>query len=94
MPKSATFTAVPEDHNVVGLDVPVDDPRLWAWPSALTIWVMKWGGLPPVQLISLFLHILLQGDPVDQLHHDVLKVGGRLTSYTATILGWDSMATA
>ena len=69
-------TAVPEDHNVVGLDVPVDDPPAVGVSQCLDDLGDEVEGLPPVQLIPLFLHILLQGDPVDQLHHDVLKVGG------------------
>ena len=87
-------TAVPEDHNVVGLDVPVDDPPAVGVAQRLDDLGDEVEGLPPVQLISLFLHILLQGDPVDQLHHDVLKVGGAAHVVHRHDIGVDSMATA
>ena len=43
MPKSATFT-LPSRRTMIlwGLMSRWMIPRLWAWPSALTIWVMKW----------------------------------------------------
>ena len=68
--------AVPQDHDVVGLDVPVDDPPAVGVAQGLDDLGDEVEGLPPVELVPLLLHVLLQGDAVDELHDDVLQVGG------------------
>ena len=68
--------AVPQHHHVVGLDVPVDDAPAVGVAQGLYDLGDEVQGLPPVQLAPLLLHILLQGDPVDELHDDVLNVSG------------------
>ena len=68
-------------------------PRLWACPSALTI-KMRSEGLPPVQLIPFFCIYCFRVIPSISSITMYSKSEERLTSYTATILGWDSMATA
>ena len=60
----------------MGLDVPVDDAPAVGVPQCLDDLGDKVECLPPVQLVPLFLYILLQGDTVDQFHHDVFQVGG------------------
>ena len=65
--------AVPQHHHVLGLDIPVDDAAavcVGEAPHDLGDEVQR---LPPVQLAPL-LHILLEGDAVDQLHDDVLHI--------------------
>ena len=51
-------------------------PRLWAWPRALHDLGDEVQGLPPVQLAPLLLHILLEGDAVDELHDDIVQLAG------------------
>ena len=68
--------AVPQHHHVVGLDVPVDDAPAVGVAQGLHDLGDEVQGLTPVQLTPLFLHILFQGDPVDELHDDVLNVSG------------------
>ncbi|MPM92869.1 hypothetical protein SDC9_140005 [bioreactor metagenome] len=66
-------TAVPQNHDILRLDVPVDDaPAVGVGkaPHDLGDEVQR---LPPVQL-SPFLHVLLQGDAVDELHDDIFHV--------------------
>ena len=95
MPKSATLT-LPSRRTMMfwGLMSRWMMPRLWAWPRARTIWVMKCSASRQFSW-PLLLHILLQGDAVDQLHDDIFQVSRAAdTSYTDTMLGWDSMATA
>ena len=70
------LAAVPQDHDVVGLDVPVDDPPAVGVAQGLDDLGDEVEGLPPVELVPLLLHVLLQGDPVDELHDDVLHVRG------------------
>ena len=60
----------------MGLDVPVDDPPAVGVAQGLDDLGDKVEGLPPVELVPLLLHVLLQGDAVDELHDDVLQVGG------------------
>ena len=65
--------AVPQDHDVLGLDVPVDDAPAVGVAQASHDLGDEVQGLPPVQLAPL-LHILLQRDAVDELHHDIFRV--------------------
>ena len=69
-------------------------PRLWAWPSALTIWVMKWRASRQFSLFPFFCIYCFRVIPSISSITMYSKSEERLTSYTATILGWDSMATA
>ena len=69
--------AVPQHHDVLGLDIPVDDaPAVGVAQSAHDLGdeVQR---LPPVHAPAA-LHVLLQGNAVDQLHDDILpvRVGG------------------
>ena len=68
--------AVPEHHDVMGFDVPVDDAAAVGVPQGLDDLGDEVQGLPPVELVPLLLHVLLQGDAVDELHDDVLDIGG------------------
>ena len=68
--------AVPQDHHIVGLDVPVNDPPAVGVAQGLGDLGDEVQRLTPVQLVSLFLHILLQGNAVDQLHDDVFQRRG------------------
>ncbi len=65
--------AVPEDHDVLGLDVPVDDAPAVGVAEPLHDLGDKVEGLRPVQL-SPPLHILLEGDAVNELHDDIVHV--------------------
>jgi hypothetical protein len=67
------YAAVPEDHHVLGLDVPVDDAPAVGVAEASHDLGDEVQGLPPVQLAPL-LHILLQRDAVDELHNDIFRV--------------------
>ena len=60
----------------MGLDVPVDDPPAVGVTQGLGDLDDEMKRLPPVQAVALFLHVLLQGDAVDEFHHDVLQLGG------------------
>ncbi len=72
MPKSMTLTrAVFQHHHIVGLDVPVDDAPTVGVLQALGDLHGKVQSLLPVE-DALSLHILLQGDAVHQLHHNVM----------------------
>ena len=65
--------AVPQDHDVLGLDVPVDDATAVGVAEAPHDLGDEVQRLPPVQLAPLF-HILLEGDAVDQLHDDIFHI--------------------
>ncbi len=71
--------AVPQHHDVLGLDIPVDDaPAVGVAQSAHDLGdeVQR---LPPVHAPAA-LHVLLQGNAVDQLHDDIfpVRVGGHV----------------
>ena len=66
--------AVPQHHDIVGLDVPMDDAPAVGMAQRLDDLGNEVQGLPPGQLIALALHVLLQRDAVDQLHDDILLV--------------------
>ena len=55
MPKSATFT-LPSRRTMMlwGLMSRWMIPRLWAWPRALTIWVIKWRASRQLSLFPFF----------------------------------------
>ena len=53
-----------------------DDPPAVGVAQGLGDLGDKVEGLPPVQLVALLLHILLQGDAVDELHDNILQLGG------------------
>ena len=65
--------AVPQDHDVLGLDIPVDDATAVGVAEAPHDLGDEVQRLPPVQLAPLF-HILLEGDAVDQLHDDIFHI--------------------
>ena len=65
--------AVLEDHHVMGLDVPVDDAAAVGVLQRLGDLHGKMQRFPPGKGGAL-IHILLQRDPVDQLHHDIVQI--------------------
>ena len=69
------YAAVLEDHDIVGLDVPVDDPAAVGMLQRLGDLRGKMQRLPPVEN-PLLLHILLERNAVNQLHHDVVQIVG------------------
>ena len=60
----------------MGLDVPMDNAPAVGVAQRLGNLCDEVEGLTPVQLVPLLLHILLQGNPVDQFHDDILQLGG------------------
>ena len=88
MPKSATFT-LPSRSTITlwGLMSRWMMPRLWAWPRAFTIWVMKCRAsrqfsFPPFFCIYCFRVIpSMSSMTIYSMSEE------RLTSYTATMLG-------
>ena len=68
--------AVPEHHNVLGLDVPMDDASAVGMGQRLHDLGDEVQGLLPAQRLPLFLHILLECDAVQQLHDDIFQIGG------------------
>ena len=63
--------AILQHHHIVGLDVPVDDAPAVGMLQALGDQHGKVQRLLPIE-DALYLHILLQGDAVDELHHQVI----------------------
>ena len=57
------------------LDVAVDDPARMCVLKRLCDLRREMERLAPVQL-TLLLHILLERDPVDQLHYDIIEAVG------------------
>ena len=76
---SHLHAAVPQHHNVLGLDVPVDDPPAVGVAQSPHDLRDEMQRLPPIHA-SAPLHVLLQRNAVDQLHDDVLqvRVGGHV----------------
>ena len=69
--------AVFQHHHIVGLDIPVDNAPAVGMLQPLGDLHGKVEGLLPVKN-ALDLHILLQGNSVDQLHDNIVgAVGGR-----------------
>ena len=67
--------AVLENHNVVGLDIPVDNAPAVGVLQRLGDLGCKMQRLPPGKRPTL-LHILLQRQSVDELHNDVVNIVG------------------
>ena len=65
--------AVPQHHDVLGLDVPVDDAPAVGVAQAAHDLGDKVQRFPPVHAAPA-LHVLLQGDAVDQLHDDIFRL--------------------
>ena len=63
--------AILQHHHIVGLDVPVDDAPAVGVLQALGDLHGKVQRLLPIE-DALYLHILLQGYAVDELHHQVI----------------------
>ena len=71
---SHLHTAVPEHHNILGLNIPVNDPPAVGVSQGPDNLRDKIQGLPPVQATFFFLHILLEGNAVDELHDDIVQI--------------------
>ena len=67
------YTAVPQDHNVLGFDVPVDDAPAVGVAQAPHDLGDEVQGFPPVQLAPLF-HVLFESNTVDELHDDIFRI--------------------
>ena len=65
--------AVPQDHDIMGFNIPMDDTAAMGMAQPLHNLGDKVQCFAPVQLSPAF-HILLERDAVDQLHHNVLGV--------------------
>ena len=65
--------SIPQDHDVLGLDVPVDHAAAVGMAEAAHDLGDKVQRFPPVHLAPA-LHILLQRHAVDELHNDVIDV--------------------
>ena len=76
---SHLHAAVPQDHDVLGLDITVDDAAAVGMAQAPHDLGDEMQRLPPVHAATA-LHILLQRDAVDQLHDDVfpVRIGGHV----------------
>ena len=68
--------AVPEDHDVLGLDIPVYDASAVGMGQGLHDLGNEMECLPPIEGRTLRLHILLESNAVDKFHHDIFHVGG------------------
>ena len=71
---SHLHAAVPQHHDIVGLNVPVDNAPAVGVGEALHNLGDKMQRLTPVQRLSLLLHVLLEGNPVNQFHHDIVQI--------------------
>ena len=73
------YTAVPQDHDILRLNIPVDDAAAMGMLQGAHDLHDEVQGLPPIHLTPA-LHVLLEGDAVDELHNDVLRVaaGGNI----------------
>ena len=65
--------AVSQDHDILGLDVPVNDPAAVGVLQGAHDLNDEVQGLPPIHFTPAG-HILLQGNAVDELHDNVLCV--------------------
>ena len=72
---SDLYAAVLQDHDIVRFDVPMDDPSGMGVLDGLGDLGGKMQRLPPGQRAPL-LHILLEGQPVDQFHDDIVRFAG------------------
>ena len=64
---------IPEDHDVLGLDIPVDDAPAVGVAEPLHDLSDEMEGLRPVQPAPP-LHILLKGNTVNELHDDIVHI--------------------
>ena len=64
--------AVPQHHDVLGLDIPVDDAAAVGVTETTHDLGDKMQRLPPVHMTAT-LHILFECDPVDELHDDIVN---------------------
>ena len=64
--------AVPQHHDVLGLDIPVDDAAAVGVTEATHDLGDKMQRLPPVHMAAA-LHILFQRNTVDELHDDIVN---------------------
>ena len=65
-------TAIPQHHDILGLDVPVNDAAAVGMTEATHDLGDKMQRLPPVHMAAA-LHILLQCNTVDKLHDDIVN---------------------
>ena len=70
------YAAVPEHQDVLGLDIPVDDPPAVGVAQGPEDLGDEMDGLPPVQRGAPLLHVLLQGHAVNELHDDIVQPVG------------------
>ena len=61
-----------QHHNVMGLDIPMDNTTAVGVFQRLADLDAKMKGLFPVQH-TFFLHVLLQGNALDQFHHNIVR---------------------
>ena len=64
--------AVPQHHHIVRLDVSVDNAPAVGVTQRLDDLGDEVQRLAPVELVPLFIHVLLQGDAVDEFHDDIV----------------------
>ena len=94
MPKSATFT-LPSRRTITfwGLMSRWTMPRLWAWERPRMIWVMKCRDSRQFRRPRFSMYCLRVMPSMSSM--TIYSVSPpRDTSYTETMLGWDSWATA
>ena len=74
--------AVFQNHHIVRLDVPVDNALIVGMLQGLGDLHGKVERFLPVEVPAPPLNILLQGDPVHQLHHNVIRIsiGGNIVN--------------
>ena len=75
---SYLYTSIPQNHDIVRLNVPVDDPPPMGMGKPLHDLGNEMKGLLPVQFPTPLLNILFQGDPIDQFHHNIIRLAGIL----------------
>ena len=63
--------AILQHHNIMGLNVPVNDAATMGMFQCLADLNAEMKGLFPVQH-TFFLHVLLQGNSLDQFHHNIV----------------------
>ena len=68
---SHLHAAITQNHNVLRFDVPMDDTTAVGMGKSAHDLTDKMQGFPPIQLTAA-LHVLLQGNTVNQFHDDVL----------------------
>ena len=86
---SHLHTAVLEDHDIVRLDIPMDDPPAVGVGKPLHDLDDIVKGLLPLQLPTPSEHQLLQSDPLDQFHNDIIRL--RLILGTGHVINGDDI---